>query len=829
MRSRSSPRAGGWRALAALALAVGLACQLLSPDRPDAQGYTPLMRAAEAGDVAQIQQLLERGAHPDYQGRLVRRFSILFPFTDTSIEDAPHRGWTPLMVAARAGQAAAIEALLASGAALSLRGSDGTALLMAAEAGQAPAVTALLAGGANPLERDAQGRRPILVALSNGHADAVRAFLAAGTDLGRGEDSFHTENAMIEAVVRGHAALVRELFEAGIVQLLPIAGHEHERVFLSAIGHGHFDVARIPVAAIVDLPRLVGAQRGEELLDALGRGDRDLASALTRAGVDLRSPAGPELLAAAAGAGQPESLRSLLDAGVPIDAPVGHKQRTALMHAAEAGQVAAISLLLERGAQLYARDAAGWTAWMVAERGARTDAARRLAAAGADTTGGAANLALHDAIARGDLRAVEASLRAGADPDAGNASGERPLLVAVHDKRADLAAALIAGGADVNFGRGVRMYTPLLLAITTAQIEMVRALLAAGADPSAPSDQGETPLHLVVTGPEEMLRALVLAGADLCAATKQGETPLARARRIDPGYAHAGGSVPKAALLLAELGAETDPAGCSKHRALETRAESASRADLGRALVAAASIGRIESVRAFLAHHADPNAVGAPGRTALVAAADGGHAEVIRALLAAGADARRPGGDGTTPLLAATRAGRAEAVLALRAAGVNDALEAGGLERALIAAARAGDAARVRALLTAGAQRDWSEDIHRSPDQKPALFAAAEEGHADVVHALLAAGADPNLRRQFFSTHTTPLLTAVLEGRADVVAVLIAAGADVNYQDERGTTPLSVARGQIEVNYQGRRADYARIAALLEQAGARDGVEQARR
>jgi ankyrin repeat protein len=828
VRLTRSPRIG----LTFAALALALACDrvaLFSPDRPDARGYTPLMRAAEAGDVPEVERLIARGAHADYQGRRVKRFSILFPFWDTTTEDIPFRGWTALMAAAHADRAEAIAALLSHGAGTELRGQDGTALLIASEAGHAAAVSALLAGGADPTTRDGQGRRPILAALRRGHRDAVHAFLSAGADLGGGEDSFHAEEAMIEAVALGQTGLVREMFEAGLVQLLPIVGRERERVYLSAIGHGHFDVARIPVAAIVDLPRLIGPQRGEALLAALGRGDPGVASALSSAGIDLRSAVGPELLAAAAGAGQPAALASLLDAGVPIDAPVGRKQRTALMHAAEVGQVAAVSLLLERGAQLEARDAAGWTAWMVAERAGRTDAARRLAEAGADTSGGAANLALGEAIVRGDLDAVEASLRAGADPDAGDEKGERPLLVAIHNKRADLVAALIAGGADLDWGRGVRMYTPLLLAITTGQLDLVRALLAAGADPNAPSDQGETPLHMAVTGPEEMLRALVLAGADLCAATKYGETPLARARRIDPGYAHAGGSVPKAALLLAELGAATEPARCSNFRALEERAESAPRAELDRALVAAASIGRIASVRTFLTRGANPNAVGAPGRTALVAAADGGHAEVIRALLTVGADARRPGADGTTPLLAATRAGRAEAVLALRAAGVDDALEVSGLERALIDAARAGDAGRVRALLAAGAQRDWSEDIQRSPHQKPALFAAAEAGNTEAVRALLTDGADPNMRRQFFHTHTTPLLTAVLEGRADTVAALIAAGADVNYRDERGTTPLSVARGQIEVNYQGRRAEYTRIAALLEQAGARDGAEQARR
>jgi hypothetical protein len=362
----------GKRVGAALALAAALACacHYFSPDHPDAQGYTPLMRAAEAGDVAEIQRLLERGAHADYQGRRVRRFSILFPFTDTSVEDIPYRGWTPLMVGARADQAAATSAVLAGGAAPDLYGADGTALLMAAEAGHAGAVTALLAGGADPKRRDPEGRRPILAAVRNGHREAVHAFLAAGTDLGGGEDSFHAENAMIEAVARGSADLVRELFEAGAVQLLPIAGRERERAFLSAIGHRHPEVSRIPVAAIVDLSTPLGAERGEALLAAIARGDVDTAASLTAAGVDLRGPLGAGVVAAAAAAGQPALVRALAGAGAPLEA-ADRDGATPLLRAASAGRAEALAALLDAGAGIETPGRKSRTALMTAAERAR--------------------------------------------------------------------------------------------------------------------------------------------------------------------------------------------------------------------------------------------------------------------------------------------------------------------------------------------------------------------------------------------------------------------------------------------------------------------------
>src|SRR5688572_31340609 len=98
-------RSRAWTPLAASLLAAALSgCPLRSPfsqDELDAGGYTALMHAAEDGDVERIESLLRRGADIDYQGRLIVRYSLLFPFRDESWEDVPLDSLTPLMVAAR--------------------------------------------------------------------------------------------------------------------------------------------------------------------------------------------------------------------------------------------------------------------------------------------------------------------------------------------------------------------------------------------------------------------------------------------------------------------------------------------------------------------------------------------------------------------------------------------------------------------------------------------------------------------------------------------------------------------------------------------------------
>ena len=141
----------------ALAVVVALsgcgAGDRFGPNRLDAGGYTLLMRAAENGNVSQIRRLTKAGADPNYQGRLVKHYSILFPFVSEEWVNVPRDSWTPLIVAARAGRADSIAALLAAGANPDLEPRLGvpgrTALWYASEAGHLEAARALADGGVN--------------------------------------------------------------------------------------------------------------------------------------------------------------------------------------------------------------------------------------------------------------------------------------------------------------------------------------------------------------------------------------------------------------------------------------------------------------------------------------------------------------------------------------------------------------------------------------------------------------------------------------------------------------------------------------------------------
>jgi ankyrin repeat protein len=96
---------------------------------------------------------------------------------------------------------------------------------------------------------------------------------------------------------------------------------------------------------------------------------------------------------------------------------------TALMLAANAGQLDIVNLLLAAGAEVDAKDELGWTAMMKA--------------------------CYNDLQDRGYPEVVKRLIEAGADPNQRIAYGIRPLMLAAGYGEAAVCEALLAGGADV--------------------------------------------------------------------------------------------------------------------------------------------------------------------------------------------------------------------------------------------------------------------------------------------------------------------------------------------------------------------------------------------
>ncbi|NRQ30503.1 ankryin [Nonomuraea sp. NN258] len=128
----------------------------------------------------------------------------------------------------------------------------------------------------------------------------------------------------------------------------------------------------------------------------------------------------------------------------------------------------------------------------------------------------------------GDSETVGKLLAAGADPNALSAGEDEglPLCAAAAWDRAEVAAALLAAGADVD-GRENGGWTALLWAAANGHAETATVLIEAGAGLDTANDDGDTPLSLAARrGALGVVQVLLTSGADHEKYDGDGDSPL---------------------------------------------------------------------------------------------------------------------------------------------------------------------------------------------------------------------------------------------------------------------------------------------------------------
>ena len=184
-----------------------------------------------------------------------------------------------------------------------------------------------------------------------------------------------------------------------------------------------------------------------------------------------------------------------------VDASDADEGWTALLRAATKGQEAMVGLLVEKGADIEARNPSHGTPLICAAEG-KNEAT------------------------------VEFLLKSGAKVDAEDNFGWKPLhRVMVNRGGEGVAQMLLTHGADIN-ARCFYQKTPLHHAIEKGNDSMVSFLLGAGADYEARDIAERTPLHTAIESRlENMVHILLEAGADADAKDKGGHDALGAANR----------------------------------------------------------------------------------------------------------------------------------------------------------------------------------------------------------------------------------------------------------------------------------------------------------
>jgi len=388
--------------------------------------------------------------------------------------------------------------------------------------------------------------------------------------------------------------------------------------------------------------------------------DAVMADALIRAGaaVDATNDFGVTPLWLACQNGSAPMVETLLTAGATANAALPSGE-TVLMTTSRTGSAEAVSLLVAHGANMNAQEQSrGQTALMWAVAQQHPDVVKTLVELGADVhvrsdarprrihtrTAGfnptgvidtvqGGNTAMLFAARQGNLDAARHLAAGGADVNDTAPMGTSALVVAAHSGHTAVATFLLAEGADPNAAEAG--YTALHGATLRGDEVLAKALLAQGADPDAPVRRGSPGRR---NSPDYVLEHDVVGATAFWLAARFAEPGIMRAlaeRGADPSVVMADGATPLMAATDARR--RTEP-GLAANPAEEER------------LV-------LEAARVAIEAGVDVNAVDATGTTALHTAARRRLDTVVRLLANSGANLNAKNEAGQTPLTVAAGRG----------------------------------------------------------------------------------------------------------------------------------------------------------------------------
>jgi ankyrin repeat protein len=348
---------------------------------------------------------------------------------------------------------AAARVLLEKHADVNLAQPDGaTALHWAAYWNDVDTADRLIRAGANVNAANDLGITPLFLASANEDATLVMKLLKSGANPNAAAMS--GESPLMTAARAGTREAVKALLAHGADVNAREASHDQTALMWAAVN------------------------RHPEVVEALLRGGADINA---RSRVRLRKAL---ILTNRQASYNPGAYEQHVKNGDIVEVEEGGY--TALLFAAQQGDVASGKLLLAAGANLNETAPIGMSALVVAAYSDKLEFGKFLLDKGADpNAAGAGYTALHAAVLKGNLDFVNALLAHGTDVNARltKANGAR------------------RQSADYAFGRGLVGATPLYLAATFGEIPIMRALVAAHADLKFAMPDGTTPLMAAMDTP----------------------------------------------------------------------------------------------------------------------------------------------------------------------------------------------------------------------------------------------------------------------------------------------------------------------------------------
>lgn len=380
----------------------------------------------------------------------------------------------------------------------------------------------------------------VLVALNraveNGHEGTVKALLRTGVEM---PQNYHKLGAIHLAAREGHESILRLLLvkvrgdyyvHSGFhddysnkVYTLDTPGHsDNSSVIYShywsclhfAIYGGHYETVKFLVKSGIVPPQEKDVtpldnlkRRAVALPFAAQSGNAGIVAQLLSSGFDDSIKLDGKCPLELAARNGHIDVMTLLVSGIGLI--VYH-----LLNAVASGSVPAVSLLLDRGADVHAKSQLG-------------------------------NTPLHIAVDHHHPEVVHLLLRSGAKTDATNRYGQTPLHNAIAENQEECFGLLLeyrtgtdaSSGVKINYGKRDIQYA-LVLAVKRMRSHMIPRILEYGADINATGLNGTAPFHeAAATGDIATLETVLASGARKHTRDAQQQTALHYAAKEDHGGA----------------------------------------------------------------------------------------------------------------------------------------------------------------------------------------------------------------------------------------------------------------------------------------------------
>ncbi len=299
--------------------------------------------------------------------------------------------------------------------------------------------------------------------------------------------------AVVDAAMSGNRDAVRALLKDGAD--VNTAQADGMTALHWAAQKGDVDLAKVLLYASANIRATTRIGGYTPLLIASRNGDAAMIRTLVDAGGDPNNSTtnGTTALMFAAAAGKPDAVTVLLDKGADVNARENVKGETALTFAAAYGRADVVKVLTAHKADVSVTTKVQDLAAFAKEEQERL--AELFAQQGRGGQGGAAG-------AGGRGRGPQGPQIAGVTRQynytelVGYWGGMSALHLAARQGYSEVAAALLDAGADINQQATGDKSTPLLVATINGQFDLAKQLLDRGANPNlAQSTNGVTPLY----------------------------------------------------------------------------------------------------------------------------------------------------------------------------------------------------------------------------------------------------------------------------------------------------------------------------------------------